>query len=126
MPLSEEEQRVLDEIERQFDETARARPRAARGASTVARTRPGAWLGGVGLAAGVALIGFATPVHFLLGLVGYLVAVAAVVHLLDARRTRPRRAGLFSAYVMGARLAAERRARPGQDRRSTGRRPPTS
>lgn len=117
MPLSEEEQRVLDEIERHFDDTDRSYHadgfRSSGHALAFARGR--------GLAVGLVVAGFAlvcvgTPIHLLLGVAGYLATIVGGVAFLDAspssrRQSRLRR--LVDGYLVGtATRRAGRRTTP--------------
>ena len=108
MPLSEEEQRVLDEIERQLYETDpqlahQVRTRTAPdGAARQAR-----WAGlGTVIGLSVLVAGFRTSV--VIGLIGFLMMVASLVLL--ERSVRAITTGVPSGWVQKVRQRAAERA----------------
>ena len=108
MPLSEEEQRVLDEIERQLYETDpqlahQVRTRSAP-ASAARRVRWGALGTVVGLS--ILVAGFRTSVIF--GLAGFLLMVVSLVVLEQAVRSAT--AGTSSAWAQKVRQRASERS----------------
>jgi hypothetical protein len=107
VPLSDHEQRLLDEIEQALyaeDPKFAASVRAAR---TRSRTRSSALLCGLGIAAGLALVlvGLVTNV-IVLSVIGFVLVVAACGYAVQVLRGRGRLGGTASSS------AATRAARP--------------
>lgn len=87
MPLSEYEQRVLEQMERQLTSDD---PRLANAMQTRGRSAVGRWvIAGVGLVLGLlALVGGAVLSQVWLGVVGFLVMFASVAYGFSPARTR--------------------------------------
>lgn len=113
MPLSEEEQRVLEEIERQYHQTAAPR-RSSRGAQNVrvgSSTSPSLVTPVLLFFGGVAVLVLGFTKHPLLGLLGFLMMLAGVFSAFVSARHRVQSGG-FADFVaqVAARSAAARSA----------------
>jgi hypothetical protein len=76
MPLSEEEQRILQQIEQQFYESDPAFAQTVRSSTLYRHGVRKAIGGGVLLVAGLAFLLFALQINYVLALVGFLVMLA--------------------------------------------------
>lgn len=90
MPLSEEELRMLEQMERALSKEDPAFASTLRGSTAAREARRRAILGGVGFAVGVAILLTGAIQHITaLGVVGFVVMLATASFALGALKGRP-------------------------------------